>query len=177
MSSSIFILLEFVPICIFFISMRITNIFVSTALLMIFTVICVSIKYFFTKKASYFLIFSCLVLIVMGSLTLIFKNSSFIKMKPTIVYLISGISIYIGIFRKKFFLKDFLVGISLSDNNWSIISKRVAFLCLMLSCLNECIWRFLGEQIWVNFKFFGMPIILFLFIFSQKSFIEKNKID
>ena len=169
-------ILEFIPIVCFFIAMRVSNIFTATFILMSLTVICVAVKYFFTKTASYFLIFSSSILVIMGSLTLIFKDAVFIKMKPTIVYFSCALALYIGSQRGKFFLSSIIMNTKMSNENWKILSKQASIFCLLLALLNEIIWRNFRENFWVNYKVFIMPIIIFIAVIYVKNFVEKKKI-
>lgn len=169
------IALEVIPIASFFVSIKLTNIFIATLILMLLTVICLSIKYFFTKKASYFLIFSCILLVIMGTLTIVFKNPSFIKMKPTIMYSAFGLILYFGAQRGKIFIKDVFSGLVMKEQNWKVLSKRLSYFCICLAVLNEIIWRTFSENAWVNYKVFVMPIILIIAFAFVKMFIDKHK--
>ena len=169
------IALEVIPIASFFVSIKLTNIFIATLILMLLTVICLSIKYFFTKKASYFLIFSCILLIIMGTLTITLKNPNFIKMKPTIMYSAFGAVLYFGAQRGKIFIKDSFSGLVMKEQDWKVLSERLAYFCACLAVLNEIIWRTFSENVWVNYKVFIMPIIFGIAFIFVKIFIDKHK--
>jgi intracellular septation protein len=171
------IALEVLPIASFFVSIKLTNIYIATGILMFLTIICLSTKYFFTKKASYFLIFSSTLLIIMGTLTIIFKNPNFIKMKPTIMYSAYGAALYLGALKGKIFIKHIFVGFIMPEQDWKILSQRLAYFCLFLALLNEIIWRSFSQNVWVNFKVLITPLILIAAFFSVKTFIDKRKVQ
>ena len=48
---------------------------------------------------------------------------------------------------------------------------------LFLAILNEITWRTQSEEFWVNFKVWGLLLILFIFTAFQIGLINKYKID
>ena len=53
--------------------------------------------------------------------------------------------------------------INLSDQGWFELSKRWSIFFIFLALLNEIIWRNFSEEMWVNFKVFGILILTFIF--------------
>ena len=74
-------------------------------------------------------------------------------------------------------LKNKLTGIFLfSDEGWDKLNNRWAFFFIFLALLNEIIWRTQSEQVWVNFKVWGILPLTFLFTVWQILIINKYKI-
>lgn len=166
---------EYLPIILFFIAYKVYGIFSATALMMGATLIALIISYFKEKKIPKMTLISACILFFSSSLTLLTGNVSFIKMKPTILYILFCLALYGGLFFNKIFLKSMLgSSIELKDNYWIILSKRFALFFLSMAILNEIIWRNFSENFWVNYKMFGTLGMMFTFFLSQSFFIYKH---
>jgi intracellular septation protein len=170
-------LLEIGPIIVFFVTYKVSqsNILLATIWIMVSSLVCLTLRYLITGNISLSLLFSSAILIVSGSITLITGNTAYIKMKPTIVFGTFGLFTYVGIFFKKFFIKD-VVEVRLRYRHWRVLSLRVAACFIVIAIINEATWRLFGEAIWVNFKIFGIGPLCAIFTFVQMRFIEKHKI-
>ena len=82
----------------------------------------------------------------------------------------------------KFFLKKSLLqlllenSIKLKDEGWKILTDRWIYFFVFLAFLNEMVWRTQSEEIWVQFKVFGILPITFIFTIFQIRIIEKFRI-
>ena len=82
----------------------------------------------------------------------------------------------------KFFLKKSLLqlllenSIKLKDEGWKILTDRWIYFFIFLAFLNEMVWRTQSEEIWVQFKVFGILPITFVFTIFQIKIIEKFRI-
>lgn len=151
------------------------DLIIATKYLMVFSVISVAATYYFQKSVPKVLLYSTIALLALGSITLFTKNSSFIKMKPTVLYLIFAGSLFIGLRYNKIFLKNLLdKELPLNDQAWIIFSKRWGYFFLSLAIMNEVIWRTLPEILWIKFKVFGIIALIIAFTLSQVSFLSKN---
>ena len=172
------LIIEFGPLLIFFIAYKIhdANLIIATKYLMAFSVLSVAITYYYEKKIPKPLLYSTIILLVCGSITVITNDPIFIKIKLTIIYLLFSIIIFGGLFANKIILKSiFGHTILLLDKAWIILSKRFGYLFVLIAILNEIIWRNFSESFWLNFKVFGVLPIMLIFIISQISFLNKNK--
>ena len=83
-----------------------------------------------------------------------------------------------GNFFQKPLLKYILgSAINLQDRGWFELSKRWAMFFILLAILNEFIWRNFSDNIWVNFKVFGILILTIIFSATQLNLIKKYKKD
>jgi intracellular septation protein len=172
-------LLEAGPIIVFFATYKLSqsNILLATIWIMVASVACLALRYLIVGNISPSLLFSSAILIVAGSITLITGNTSYIKMKPTIVFGTFGLLTYVGTLFKKFFIKDIVEsGVRLRYRHWRALSFRVAAYFILLAVINEVTWRLFSEKTWVNFKIFGIGTLSAIFVLIQARFIDKNKI-
>ena len=105
-------------------------------------------------------------------------------MKPTIVIILFAAILIIGNYFNKPLLK-YLMGsaIKLEDKGWYELSKRWIMFFIFMAITNEIIWRNFSmaydnkptDDIWVNFKVFGIVIITFIFTISLFPIIKKYK--
>ena len=128
------------------------------------------------KKISPALMVSGILLLISGSITVISGDPKYIKMKPTIVYIIfSSVLMYSGYKNKPVIKSMFSNVISMDNNYWCVLTKRIAYFFIFLAIINEITWRICSESFWVNFKVFGVTPLTLLFLLSQVPFIIKHK--
>ena len=196
--------LEFVPLIAFFVSyyyyansrelvgeeLSVEKIIFATKVFVPTLIISSILSYLILKTISKMTIITAVVVIIFGFLcflyfsssssflTVWFRNPVFIKMKPTIIYVSFSLILTIGLLRKKSFLQSLMgSALNMEDKGWLILTKRVTMFFLILAALNEVVWRYFGQDQWVNFKTFGLPIMtLFFFAFQYKLF-QKYVVD
>jgi len=149
----------------------------ATLYMIITAVICVTVCYVVDRKVSKLSIISISVLLVSGSITLISGDSMYIKIKPTILYVIFGITFLMSGIRKNPFIKYALESIiRLKEESWITLSYRTAAFFFFMAVVNEVVWRIFSDEIWVKFKVFGVVPITFIFILLQLPLLLKNKL-
>ncbi|WP_347938712.1 septation protein A [Rickettsia oklahomensis] len=149
----------------------------ATLYMLITAIVCVTICYFVDKKVSKLSIISVSVLLVSGSITLISGDSMYIKIKPTILYVIFGIIFLMSGIRKNPFIKYALESIvRLKEESWITLSYRAAAFFFFMAVVNEIVWRNFSDETWVKFKVFGVIPITFIFILLQLPLLLKNKL-
>ncbi len=175
------LLVEFGPIVVFFASYKLSNIFQATVLMLIVTLVGLIVSYIIDGKISVPLLISSGVLIGTASITIFSGDSAFIKMKPTLVFAIFSIILFVGVARGQGLVKYVLgSAIEMSDQAWLSLSLRFAVYLLFSAILNEYIWRNYTESFWVNFKVFGFAPMTMVFVALQIPFLlkhQKQKID
>ena len=116
-------------------------------------------------KMSPLLMFSGVVVLVLGGLTIWLHNETFIKIKPTVYYaLVSGL-LFFGLKTNRPFLKSVLGSAypGLSDIGWRKLTLNWAVFFLVMALLNEAVWRNTSTNFWVGFKLWGAIPLTFLF--------------
>ena len=172
------IISDFGPLLIFFIFYKKYGMIEAILPLIVATVISIIIMYCFEKKISPMPIIGAVLVSVFGGLTIYFDNKVFFYMKPTIINILFALILMYG----KFFLKKSLLQlllentIKLKDEGWKILTDRWIYFFIFLAFLNEMVWRTQSEEIWVQFKVFGILPITFVFTIFQIRIIEKFRI-
>ena len=170
---------EFGPIAAFFVGYNNNGILTATLYMLIASVIGVIIIYVMEKKISMVNIISSGLLLISSSLTLFSGNSIFIKMKPTILYVVFALVFLITNFKWQPATKIvFGKAISFKEEaKWHQLNIRFMLFFMVMAITNEIIWRNFAEETWVNFKVFGTLPITLLFMITQMPFIVRNKVE
>jgi intracellular septation protein len=123
-------------------------------------------------------VFTLVVVLFMGGLTIWFNDAHFIKMKPTLLYLAFGAILGFGLLRKESYLKVVMEeALPLQTEGWMILTRRLCAFFFALAIANEVIWRLLSTEAWVNFKTFGLTIALFAFFMTQSKLLQRYAVD
>jgi intracellular septation protein len=152
-----------------------SGIFVATAAFMVAILAALAISYVLTRRLPIMAIVSAVIVVVFGGATLFFQNDTFIKMKPTIIYLLFAGTLFGGmILRKPLLATVFDQVFHLTEEGWRKLTIRWALFFLALAVLNEIVWRTQTTDIWVSFKVFGVTPLTFIFAALQYPLIMKH---
>ncbi len=112
--------------------------------------------------------------LIFGTITLVLQNETFIKIKPTLIYLLLAAILAVGLVRQKFYLQ-MLMGnsLALQPAGWAILTRRWMIFFIALAGLNEFIWRHYSTDVWVNFKVFGILPLSFIFMLAQMPLLKR----
>ncbi|MEM6914868.1 MAG: inner membrane-spanning protein YciB [Pseudomonadota bacterium] len=127
-----------------------------------------------TGKISRIQIFTAIMVVVFGGLTIWLNDERFFKMKTTLVYAFFAITLFVGLLRGQAWLK-FLMGelLPMEDEGWMILSRRLAMAFAAMGVANELVWRTQSTEFWVTFETFALPAFLFVVFMSQAKLIER----
>ena len=150
------------------------GIFVATAVFMVAILVALVASYVLTRRLPTMAIVSAVIVVVFGGATLIFQNETFIKLKPTIIYLLFTGTLLGGlIFRKPLLAMVFDQMFHLTEEGWRKLTIRWALFFLALAALNEIVWRTQSTDTWVTFKVFGVMPLTFIFAALQYPLLMK----
>ena len=168
--------IDFGPLLIFFAAYSRFDIFTGTAAFMAATAVAMIAAWTMTRHIPAMTWFSALLVGVFGGLTLWLRDETFIKIKPTIVFLIFAAILFFGLFRKRNYLKSILGSAleGLTERGWELLAWRWAFFFLALAALNEIFWRFFPTDIWLHFKLWGDTLLTFVFAIAQAPMLIRH---
>jgi intracellular septation protein len=108
-------------------------------------------------------------------LTLALQDETFIKMKPTIVNVLFGSTLLIGLlFGRSLLGYVFDSVFRLDDAGWRKLTFRWGLFFFVLAILNEVVWRNFSDDVWVNFKVFGIMPLTVAFTLTQMPLIQRH---
>ncbi len=170
--------LDLGPLGVFVITYARFDIFVATAVFMATTVVAMGVSYALTRHVTIMLVGTSVVILVFGTLTLVLHNETFIKLKPTIIYLLFSATLFGGyLFNKPLLAIVFDAMVHLTDEGWRKLTLRWAAFFLVMAVVNEAVWRTQTTQFWVNFKLFGFPPLTFVFAALQYRLLMRYATD
>ncbi|AHG60107.1 septation protein A [Buchnera aphidicola] len=167
-------MLNILPMLTFFIFYQFYDIFIASGALIISSGFICIFYWFLYNEIDKINLFSFFIITFLGSLTIFFHNSQFIKWKITIIYMIFSIILFISQFlTKKTIIQRFLEKeIKISDIYWRKINFFWASFFLFCSLLNIYIAYWCSEKTWVNFKVFGFTTLTFFLILITGIYIN-----
>jgi len=179
-------LYDFLPIIIFFGTYKFTDndIYAATTAAIIATLIHSAIQWIQHKKLENQHIINLVVILLFGSLTLIFQDDTFIKWKVTVINWIFGLvllgSQFIG--KKNIIQRQLEETIQLPDLIWYRLNMMWVLFFLFCGLLNLYVAFFYGldlseeirQEVWVEFKLYGMLGITFAFMILQIFYLQRH---
>ena len=148
---------------------------ISTAAFIPLILISTGVLWRLSGELSKMQVLTAVLVIVFGGLSIWFNDERFFKMKPTIIYLLFGAVLGFGLLRGKSYLQALMgQALPLTDTGWMIFTRRFCYMFFALAATNELIWRLMSTDAWVNFKTFGLPILMFVFVFAQAGVFQKH---
>jgi intracellular septation protein len=150
------------------------GIFTATALFIPAVLLALVITYALTRRLPLMPLVTAIVVLIFGGLTLWLQNETFIKLKPTIIYVLFAAVLFGGLaFNKLFLGVVFDAAFHLTDEGWRKLTIRWATFFLVLAVLNEIVWRTQSTDFWVNFKLLGVVPLTFIFGALQYPLLTK----
>ncbi len=168
--------LELGPLALFFVAYGKLGIFAATGVLMVGVVATLAVSYAMLRRIPIMPLVTAGVVVIFGSLTLIFHDETLIKIKPTALYLLFGGALFVGLKLDKPLLKIMFDGaLRVTEEGWRRLTWRWAFFFLALAALNEIVWRTQTTDLWVKFKTFGFLPLTLLFALAQAPLIMRHE--
>ena len=179
------VLLEFASIAVFFAGYFLLNdktiiiggisydgIIVITAIFVPVLLICTYALWKITGEISKIQLYTASLVAIFGGLTVWFNDERFIKIKPTIIYVLFASILGFGLLRGSSYLQWIMnKGIPMSDENWMKLTRRTTVFFLLAAISNEFVWRTMTTDFWVIFDTIILTLAIFLFISSQIFFL------
>src|SRR5215468_8423682 len=151
------------------------GIFTATAVFIPAVLVALAISYAKTRHLPVMPVVTAIVVVIFGGATLILQDEQFIKIKPTIVYVLFGGVLLGGLaFGKPLLGVVFDSVFHLTQEGWRKLTLRWALFFLALAVVNEAIWRTQSTDFWVNFKLFGFVPLTFVFAALQYPLLMRH---
>ena len=150
------------------------GIFTATAAFIPAVLLALAISYAMTRHLPVMPMVTAIIVVVFGGATLILQDELFIKLKPTIIYVLFAAVLFGGIvFGKNLLAMVFDQMFHLTAEGWRKLTIRWATFFLVLAVLNEIVWRTQSTDTWVTFKVFGVMPLTFVFAMLQMPLLKK----
>ncbi len=167
--------LDLGPLLIFFGVNALYGIFAATGVFMVTIIAALIASRILTGKFAKMPLVTAVLVLVFGGLTLYLQDETFIKIKPTIIYILFASILLGGLAVKRIFLQTVLgEAFQLSATGWRLLTYRWAGFFIFLAFANEAVWRSMSTDNWVSFKVFGLLPLTLLFAVMQTGFLQKH---
>ena len=172
------LVLDIGPLVLFFAANARFGIFAATGAFMVAVLSAIAISYVITQHIAIMPVMTAVIVLVFGSLTLVLHDELFIKLKPTIIYVLFGGTLLAGLALDKPFLSIlFDQMFHLTEEGWRKLTWRWVIFFFALAIANEIVWRTQTTDFWVSFKLFGVVPLTFLFGALQMPLINKYSVE
>ncbi|MEP7030997.1 MAG: septation protein A [Pseudolabrys sp.] len=170
--------LDIGPLVLFFAANAKFGIFAATASFMVAVLLALGVSYVLTRHIAMMPVVTAVIVLVFGGLTLILHDELFIKLKPTIIYVLFGGTLLAGLALDKPFLSIlFDQMFHLTPEGWRKLTWRWSLFFFFLAIVNEIVWRTQTTDFWVSFKLFGVVPLTFVFGALQYPLLVKYSVE
>ena len=167
--------LEVGPLLVFFAVNAKAGIFPATAAFMVVAVVALLALRILEKRWPVMPLVTAVLVLVFGGLTLWLADATFIKLKPTIVYLLFASGLFAGQAMKRNFLKViFGKAFTIDEAGWRALTWRWAWFFVAMAGVNEAVWRTQSTDDWVTFKVFGFLPLTLAFALAQMPLLRRH---
>jgi intracellular septation protein len=155
------------------------DVLLSTGVFMAATMVAIGASWLAYRHISALLIFSGVMVLGLGGLTLWLKDPRYIQMKPTAYYLlvaaILGFGIVTGRPTIKLVLGHAFPG--LNDIGWAKLTRNWALFFVAMAVANELVWRNTSMGFWLGYKFWGAMPATFLFMIANIPMLMRHGLN
>ena len=168
-------LFDLFPVILFFAAYKFADIYVATGVAIAATIAQIAWVWFRHGKVEKMLWISLGLIVVFGGMTLLLRDPTFIKWKPTVLYWLFA-SVLLGsalILRKNLIRAMLEQQVALPDPVWARLNLSWVGFFTVMGGLNLYVAYHFSEADWVNFKLFGGMGLMFAFIVAQGLMLAK----
>lgn len=136
------------------------DIFLATALFMGTTAVAMVLSLVRYGRVSPIQVFSAIMVLLLGGLTIWLHKDWIIKIKPTIYYVTVSAILLWGMATGRPTLQMVLGQAypGLTAEGWRLLTRNWAWFFLLLALANELVWRNFSTEFWLGYKLWGsMP--------------------
>ena len=167
---------DFIPLLVFFAVYKFYDIYTATAALMVVTVLQIAITWFTLRKLEKMHLITLAMVLVFGGFTLFFHDDAFIKWKVTVINLLFSAALLVSqlVFKKPLIKQMLGKEMQLPDAIWSRVNLAWAGFFAVAAATNTYIAFHLPQEVWVNFKVFGLLGMTLLFTVATVFYLYRH---
>lgn len=178
------IFVDFLPILLFFIVFKIYDIYAATAVAIVASLVLLAGQYLVKRQVEPMAVASALIITIFGGMTIWLKDPTFIKLKPSILYLFFALALWVMQLRGTLLIEK-LMGAQLETTLPQAFWRRINYYWIgffvFCTLLNLYVAYNFSLDTWVSFKLFGFLGLTLVFVLFQAMLIlraaEKQTAD
>ena len=168
-------LFDFFPVILFFVAFKFADIFVATGVAIAATFLQIGWVIARGRKVTGMQWASLVIIGLFGGATLLLRDETFIKWKPTVLYWLAGV-IFLGALPFKLNLVKSVMregGLELPEPIWTRLAVAWGVFFLFKGTLNLWVAYTFPTDVWVNFKLFGGMGLMVAFVIAQALWLSR----
>jgi intracellular septation protein len=169
------ILFDLFPVILFFVAFKLADIYVATAVAIFATFAQIGWVWFKHRKVDNMLWVSLALIVVFGGMTLVLRDETFIKWKPTVLYWLFAVVLVVSatMFGKNLIRAMLAAQVDAPDHVWTKLNLAWAVFFAAMGGANLFVALSFPTDIWVNFKLFGTMGLMLVFILAQGFWLNR----
>ncbi len=162
-------LFDIFPVILFFAAFKFFGIYTATAVAIVATVLQIGWVWFKHRKIDNMQWISLALIVVFGGATLLLRDETFIKWKPTVLYWLFAVVLLVSelVFHKNLIKSMMDKQVSAPDAVWKkLLFGWMGFFAVM-GVINLYVAYSYSTDTWVSFKLFGGIGLMIVFVIGQ----------
>jgi intracellular septation protein len=173
-------LVDLLPVVAFVIAYWLSDFHTAVLVIMAAMVLQVAVTWLVTRTVNRITLASTVLVVVLGGVSLLLKNDLIFKWKPTILnWAFAAVflgSQYVG---AKPLVQRFMQSVSkeeiaLADRDWRTLNVMWVVFFVVSGAANLYVAYNFPENIWVNFKLFGLLGLTVVFVLAQAAWLSRR---
>jgi intracellular septation protein len=158
------ILVEFLPIVAFFVTLKFTDVIIATAVAVAATLLAVIYQRVTTGRVQPMTLVSAGLMVVFGGLTIAFNDELFVKWKPTVLMTLFAVVFAASQFIGKRTIAERMLGKAFAAPAavWARVNAGLALFFIATGAINLWVAYSFSTDTWATFKLFGLIGLNFL---------------
>lgn len=170
------LLFDYLPIIVFFIAFKMSDIYVATGVLIVALFVLVIGYWIFTRHVHKMHLITAVLALVFGGLTIAIHDPSYIKAKPSVLYVLFAAvlmaSRWIG--QKPLIQRMLEKTLELPRAVWLKLNWLWVVFFLICAAANAYVAYNFSNDAWVDFKLFGMLGLTLVFVIIQGFYLARH---
>lgn len=177
-------LIDFFPVLAFFIAYYIPDnleqrMYMATAAAIVAAFVQVSLYWLIHRRFEKMHLITLVIILVLGGLTLLLHDKRFFMWKPTVVNWLFAVAFLISEFigKKPMIQRMMDHAINIPKPIWYTLNRSWTVFFIFSGAINLYVAFNFPENIWVNFKMFGILGLTLLFAIAQAFYLAKHMVE
>ncbi len=170
------LLFDLLPLVLFFTAFKLADIYVATAVAIGASVLQIVWLRLRARPIEPMQWAGLIIIVVFGGMTLLLRDETFIKWKPTVLYLSFALALVIARWALGRNLIAAMMGaqVRLPPAAWDRLNLAWIAFFLAMAGLNLFVAYTYSTEIWVNFKAFGTLALTVVFVIGQAFYMSRH---
>lgn len=172
------LLRDFLPLIAFFAAYKLGDIYIATGVLIVLTLLQSGWIWFRERRVPRMQLITAGLVLVFGGATIWLQDDWFIRIKPTVVYLLFAaafaLSAFVGDPPRTLVERAMGEAMKMHAHAWKRLNDMWVLFFLALGALNLYVALSFDQETWVNFKVFGLLGLTLAFLILQGVWLTRH---